>query len=356
MTLLWPPLSQIRADLLREAGPPAEAPLIRRDEASPPPPAPSHPEALLIELAQRRQAARAHFAEQPWEPGCIVLVRQGHAHVGVLLDRQDAPGALWHGWMTSAEPDWAGWHDVLLEPGDEPADPSASVVQTWNRVHLPEKPQTSAVLARLSPARLAAMRAVWTESLDPLRSGLSVGPAPGRVALRETQDGHTVLTGTPVGANDPRLEHQALYRNLGQDLIAAAQPSSATKAAAPSPPSVPSWWSRLRSALRPKDLLRPAFALLALVVVAQQWMIWQGGEEDNVRFRSLAPATEPPALMVRWQPSTRVEEAQALLSSLPAGPDTSILPDGRWLVEVDDLAAAHARLSASPLVQSVQEP
>ncbi|MGB3069939.1 MAG: hypothetical protein WBC18_15395 [Ottowia sp.] len=356
MTSLWPPLSQIRAELLGEASPSAEAPLLRHDEAPSPLRAPNHPEALLVDLAHRRQAARAYFAEQPWEPGCVVLVRQGHAHVGVLLDRQDAPGALWHGWMTSAEPDWAGWHDVLLEPSDEPADPSASVVQAWNRVRLPEQAQTSAVLARLSPARLAAMRAVWAESLDPQRpnAGTAVEPAPGHVALRETQDGHTVLTGTPLGANDPRLEHQALYRDLGQRLIAAAQPATPAPRAALSPPSTPSWWSRLRSALRPDGLLRPAFALLAVVAVAQQWMIWQGSEEDEVRFRSLPPA--PPSVVVRWQPTARVDEAQALLKSLPAGPDTSILPDGRWLIEVNDPATARARLSASPLVQMVEEP
>ena len=141
------------------------------------------------------------------------------------------------------------------------------------------------------------------------------------------------------------------------ELIEAAQAASSRRSAAPAlaPPAV-SWWSRLRSALRTDGFLRPAFALLALVVVAQQWVIWQGHPEDEVRFRSVAPQIESPALVVRWAPATRMEDAQALLEGLSSGRQASVLPDGRWLVEVDDLDAARVRLSASRLVQSVEEP
>lgn len=360
MTTLWPPLSQVRADLLGEArSPVADIPVIPHGAEPSPRSVPKDPEAPLMELAHRRQAARTRYADQPWEPGCVVLVRQGQAHVGVLLDHHDADQAVWHGWITSAEPDWAGLYDVLLEEDDGPSDPSASVVQAWNRVRIAERSQASEVLAFLSPSRLAAIRAVWAESLRPLElpTDSTIAPSPGHVALREAQGGHTVLTGTPLGPNDPRLEHYALYRDLGQRMIEDAQAISSTRAAPTSLPVTPSWWTRLRAAVRTDGLLRPAFALLALVVVAQQWMIWQGPPEEEVRFRGGAPATtQSPALVVRWQPATRVAEAQALLKTLSAHPDIGILPDGRWYIEVDDPANARALLTESGLVQSVEGP
>ncbi len=361
MTALWPPLALIRADLLGEASAYAQTPPLQDGEDAPQGAGRSSgtPEALLIDLARRRQAARARFAEQRWEPGCVVQVRQGTAHASVLLDHQDVQAASWHGWLTSAEPDWAGPHDVLLEEVDEPADPSASVIQAWNRVQITQPEPASAVLAHLSPARLAAVRGAWAESLGspPSASEAAMPSAPGHVALRETEGGHTVLTGTPIGPNDPRLEHQALYRELSQRLSEASQ-ASILKTAATSVPASPSWWTRFRSSLRLTDgWLRPAFALMALVVVTQQWVIWQGAQDDDVRFRGgMPPVTQTAALVVRWQPTTRIEDAQALLNSLPAAHDTSILPDGRWLIELNDPVTARAHLSASQLVQSVEGP
>lgn len=362
MTALWPPLSQIRVELLGEAGTPAsETPSIHHGAEPCSRPSAGDPAAPLIELTRRREAARTRFVGTPWGPGCVVVVgRKNLPHIGVLLDHHDVPNALWHGWVTSAEPDWSGFYDVLLEDDDGPSDPSVSVVQAWNRVRISARAQGSPVLACLSLDRLAAVRAVWAESLSPTKLDTESGieSAPGHVALRETPDGHMVLTGTPLGPRDPRLDHQALYRDLGQRLIEDAQAvASAPKNISSSSQAAPSWWTRLRSALRTDGLLRPAFALLALVVVAQQWMLWQGGGEDEVRFRGgTPPATEPPGLVVRWQPSTRIDEAQTLLKSLSAHPDIGILPDGRWYIEVNDPAAARARLAESGLAQSVEVP
>ena len=397
VTTLWPPLAQVRAELLehdyagRQNTPAApegsarpEVPIIRHEAlAAPKPAADDHLLGPLLDLARRRQAARIRFPAQAWEPGCVVQTQQNTARLGVLLDRQDDSGAFWSGWLTTAEPDWAGWHDVLLEPGDEPSDPSVAVIQAWNRVRIPSSQEpASRVLARLSTERMAAVRAVWDESQKP--TPLEIPPAPGRVALRDTADGHMVLTGTPLATNDPRHDHQTLYRDVGQRLIEACRTTSAsanseeakesnafqTRQTPPTPLPLPltpasdtpeapsdSWWSRILASLRPNALLRPAFALLVLVVIGQQWMLWQGVQDDEVRFRGgTSPAAVPPSLVVRWQEAVRVEEAQALLGSLPVQQHISVLPDGRWLIEVNEPAAARAKLSASPLVNSVEGP
>lgn len=390
MATLWPPLAQVQAELLGSefsgrtyipapinGAAATEAPMFRH-EASAASGSEQHLTGPLLDLAQRRQAARARFRDRAWEPGCVVLVRQGTSHLGVLLDLQDDSGKFWNGWLTTAEPDWAGWHDVLLEPGDQPTDPSVAVIQAWNRVRVPPPGgQTSNVLAHMSPQRLAAVRAVWSESLKP--TTVDTEPMPGRVALRDTAEGHMVLTGTPLATDDPRQDHQSLYSELGRRLIETCQSAEASERAgaslapqaqrAPDFPDRPapgqvaavagpaSWWGRILDTLRPDTIWRPAFALLVLVVVGQQWMLWQGGNEDEVRFRGgTLPASETPSLVVRWQPGVRMEEAQALLNSLQGQHDLTVLPDGSWLITPDDPGAARARLSESPLVKSVEGP
>ena len=366
MTTLWPPLAQIRAELQGDAQEPYEppvptvVPLVKHPETAPRRSADEDLLAPLLELARRREAARAHWRDSTWEPGCVVLTRQGAASVGVLLDHEDASGTFWNGWLTSAEPDWAAWHDVLLEPGDEPADPGVAVIQAWNRVRIPFS-KNAPMLARLSSMRLAAVREVWAESDDATPADAT--PYPGHIALRETAYGHMVLTGTPLGTDDPRREQQALYQDLGQRLTAAEQETALQPAGqhestkAPSLVSSPAWWSRLRAMFRPDGWIRPAFALLALVVVGQQWVIWQGGQEDEVRFRGGPPQVlQAPALVVRWAPATQLQEAQALIGTLTGRHDISVLPDGRWLIELDDPQAARNALSASRLVESVEAP
>ena len=389
MATLWPPLAQVRAELLgneraswastpapHEADAPPEVAIVHRERpATPKPAADDHLLGPLLDLARRRQAARIHFSARSWEPGCVVMTQQGTTRLGVLLDCQDESGTFWSGWLTTAEPDWAGWHDVLLEPGDGPSDPSVAVIQAWNRVRIPSsQAPASRVLARLSTERMAAVRAVWDESLNPTQ--LEARPAPGRVALRDTTNGHMVLTGTPLATDDPRHDHQTLYRDLGQRLIEACETTPASEESealqAQQTPQTPlplthasgtaaapaaSWWKGILALLRPNTLMRPAFAVLVLVLVGQQWMLWQGSQDDEVRFRGgTPPAAVSPSLILHWHAAVRVEEAQALLGSLPEHPHISVLPDGRWLIEVNDAAAAKAQLSASPLVKSVEEP
>jgi hypothetical protein len=120
--------------------------------------------------------------------------------------RQD----LWHGWLVSAETDYATEWDVLLTEADGPCDPIAGMVQLWNPVYA-YLPSTGRVLAQLRPERVAALRAVAAEFLGGADTGLM--PHPGHVGARETLDGHVVLTGTPLGgADDPRHRYRTLYR------------------------------------------------------------------------------------------------------------------------------------------------
>ena len=65
----------------------------------------------------------------------------------------------WLGWLVAAETDYATDRDVLLEPVDEPFDPLAGMVQTWNPLAVDIR-QGSRVLAQLSKNRLAAIREV----------------------------------------------------------------------------------------------------------------------------------------------------------------------------------------------------
>jgi hypothetical protein len=167
----------------------------------------------LVEWSRRREAARqATFSMDPSPGGLLGLVHAGVV-LGVLLDRP-LDGHRWRAWMAAPECDWAGPHDVLLEPQDEPFDPLCGLVQTWNEVAL-QFPVADGILnlGQLSAVRLEAVRAVHEEFLS--QRQISVPPEPGRIALRTVGQAHSVLTGTPLLDDDPRQAYQALYRKLG---------------------------------------------------------------------------------------------------------------------------------------------
>ena len=106
--------------------------------------------------------------------------------------------------------------------------------------------------------------------------------------------------------------------------------------------------------------MRPAFAVLALVVVVQNVGLFGASPDDEeVRFRSTPalPATvSAPELLVRWKADVRMDETGALLQSIPAevvgGPDAQ----GRWRLRLADPVGGLALLSVSPLVESVAPP
>ncbi|MBK8271322.1 MAG: hypothetical protein IPK83_24575 [Planctomycetes bacterium] len=123
-----------------------------------------------------------------------------------LLSESTTSDQVWSGWLVTTETDYAGPDDMLLGPEDEPCDPLARMVQTWNpiRVYLPS---TSRVLAQLKPERLAAVRALAATPTEPMESAND--PAqPGRVVSRHVGS-YQILTGSPLGDDDPRH----IYRN-----------------------------------------------------------------------------------------------------------------------------------------------
>lgn len=362
-TTLWPPLGVIRRGFEPDAGPPADAGTV----AAPPgrAPAPVDPGLdlglPLAELARRRDAVARRAFSARWAPGRLLSVLHEGRLRGVLLDRQ-GPGEAWQGWMAAGEADWAGAFDVLLEPDDEPFEPAFGLIQAWNSVTLVQAPPLCArVLGEISATRLAAIRAVHDEWAA--RASLAIAPAPGRIALRTAGGVFSVLSGTPLAPQDPRAEYQALYREAAARFSAAA----AQPAAAASPPHAPArlredgsgGWARVRRWFAADGLVRPAFAVLALVVVVQNaGLLRTPAEDDEVRFRAVPGATAPVAadLVVRWAPGTDMAASGALLRSLSAevvgGPDAQ----GAWHLRLPQPAQAREVLAASPLVEYVGPP
>lgn len=358
-TELWPPLSLIRSAFER-------APAIAPGEQVVAPPrgsnATPHDAAQdlllpLTELARRREAVAQRAFPARWAPGRLVsLVHDGRL-LGVLLDKCIGDDR-WQGWMAAGEADWAGAFDVLLEPGDEPFEPLFGMVQAWNPVTLTPAPQLCArVLGELSATRLAAVRAVHDEWMA--RQPLGIDAAPGQIALRSAGGVFTVLSGTPLGSADPRTEYQALYREAAQSVSASLQAAPVPQHAPPAADAMAEggWGARLRRWFGADMLVRPAFALLALVVVVQgSGLLGRGGEDDDVRFRSVptAPTGAPVELLVRWKAGVDLDEAalalRAASAELVGGPDAR----GAWRVRAADPATARAALAASPLVDTVR--
>ena len=371
---LWPPLSVIRNALETGAAvPDAEAddvpgavvvampgtiPGTRSEAASKP--AASGLLLPLAELARRREAVARRAFPARWSPGRLVSVVHEGRLLGVLLDRC-IHGELWQGWMAAGEADWAGAFDVLLEPDDEPFEPMFGVVQTWNVLTLEPRAQLCArVLGELSATRLAAIRAVhdeWAAHAAP-----DIAPEPGRIALRTVGGVFSVLSGTPLGPQDPRADYQGLYRNAGLQLARAPVPpreEGAEPSARARPRARPEggWWGSIRRWFGAEGWARPAFAVLALFVLVQNIGLLGGrdaAEEDEVRFRAVpsAPAPVRADLVVRWKDGVRMDEADRLLQSISADVVGGPGGGGAWRLRVPEPVDALAVLADSPLVES----
>ena len=377
---LWPPLSVIRNAFETRAAVPADeapdaapatatvampgAPAAAGAEAAPAAAAASDLLLPLAELARRREAVAQRAFSARWAPGRLVSVVHEGRLLGVLLDRR-IHGDLWQGWMAAGEADWASAFDVLLEPDDEPFEPMFGVIQAWNVLTLEPSPQLCArVLGEVSATRLAAIRAVHDEWAA--HASLAIAPEPGRIALRSVGGVFSVLSGTPLGPQDPRVDYQALYRDAGLQLGAAlAQPSgdAAGPAATPSSRARPQprpeggWWGSIRRWFGAEGWARPAFAVLALFVVVQNIGSLGGRgatEEDEVRFRAVpaAPAPARADLVVRWKAGVRMDEADRLLQSISADVVGGPGGNGAWRLRVPEPVDALAVLAASPLVES----
>jgi len=128
----------------------------------------------------------------------------------VLLDAPAEAPAVWHGWLVSAETDYAGWWDFVLQEQDAPFDPEAAMVQVWNPVRL-YLPMAARVVGQLSHARLQAVRALAADFVM-AEPPADIPSWPGRVASRTTSPGLRVTTGSPLGNDsDTRHRYQQLY-------------------------------------------------------------------------------------------------------------------------------------------------
>jgi hypothetical protein len=316
----------------------------------------------LAELARRREAVSRRAFPARWAPGRLVSVLHDGRLLGVLLDRC-IEGERWQGWMAAGEADWAGAFDVLLEPGDEPFEPMFGVVQAWNVIALAPSPALCArVLGELSATRLAAVRAVHDEWAA--HAVLDIAPEPGRIALRGVGGAFSVLSGTPLGPQDPRADYQGLYRNAGLQL-GTAQVRGETEGDVPSARARPQprpeggWWGSIRRWFGAEGWARPAFAVLALCVLVQNIGLLGGRDapdDDEVRFRDVPAASAPePAradLVMRWKEGVRMDEADRLLQSISADVVGGPGGNGAWLLRVPEPVEALAVLAASPLVES----
>lgn len=364
---LWPPLDEVRRVLgapVEEAGAGAreagawEAVQDLPDLAL----APALPEPLRV-LAEARLALAVLQDDGPWQAGDIVaLPGPGGNLLGILLDEAEpaeaGPGRRWRGWMTAAEADWAGVHDVLLEPDDGPFDPVAAVVQAWNPVRVLER--SAPLLGRLGPARLAAVRAVCDEFASAAGvDNVIMAPRPGLIALRQA-GGFTVLTGTPLASGDPRAPYQAMYREAARQLVQPA--AAAVQPEAPIAVAATPWWRRLRSWLGvdgPTRVGMVAASLAALVLILHG--LYPAAPigmpiDDEVRFRSLEAPVAGAELSVRWREGADPEAIAALVRSFGGevvdGPNAA----GLWTLRSPDPAVAQRTLLASPLVLEVIGP
>jgi hypothetical protein len=365
-TELWPPLSVIRSAFQAGGATPAAPDAAGHESvvampgtapgsgaAAEPPRAVLDLLLPLTELARRREAVAQRAFTARWAPGRLVSVVHEGRLLGVLLDRC-IHDDLWQGWMAAGEADWASAHDVLLEPDDEPFEPAFGLIQAWNVLTLEPSPQLCArVLGEVSATRLAAIRAVHDEWSA--QAPLAIAPEPGHIALRTVGDVFSVLCGTPLGAQDPRTDYQALYRDAALQLSSASAAAGAARAI-PQLKRSAGWWDSISRWFTADGWMRPAFAVLALVLVVENVSLFgQRTEEgDDVRFRSAPPAAAvaPADLVVRWKPEARVEDTTRLLQSISAevvgGPGV----DGRWRLRVADPVQGLAALAASPLVAS----
>lgn len=395
-SLLWPPLETIRQSLC--LGLPATlapndahtAPCADLRATADAAPARNRPDPFtpLQEYAHRQQAFREHeFAPGLWA-GRLVRVQFTDYALTCLLDApeknggEDDASVAWRCFVVTPECDWAGRYDVLLEPEDAPFHPICGMVQAWHMIVAPLDPRAS-ILGELSPQRMAAIRAVREEYIhaqsaadaNTIADGDVSTSRPGLIALRSVGP-HTVLTGSALADDDPRLHYQALYREharellarlaraqeaqtqaqaqVAQALAASAQPSSPSRArpAQPFSSTLSAWFKKGRDWFSADWLVRPAFAVLCLLFAGQMLLPEHAALlDDDIRFRGAAPGE---TLTVHWRRDASSQAITQALSETGAtiihGPD--IHQD--YILHAADLAALAARLQASGLTEKIE--
>lgn len=359
---LWPPLEWIdetppRAGMPESAVAPADAGAAPGVSVLPP---------AIAELIDRRVAARQALATLAPAVGAIVATHYpepGNRRLQILLCRELRNE--WMGYLVGAEPDYASHWDVLLTPDDAPFDPEAAMVQTWNPVRLPLGNETS-VVARLSAERLAAVEAVADEFRRQIIAPLP--PQPGRVYPRQTEAGHAVLTGTPLGGvDDPRRLYQSLYIGYARAAEAASlrfAPPQPQPAPEPAPEATLGDLISPSHSRRAPTLRRSGWAVLVLAVAGALLVGgWLAGllrepapRQEFELTRGVLPRPASADFRIVVNPQAEFGAVVALLQKqgcrIVAGPS----PSGElWLAlePTADREETRQQLSASPLIDDV---
>lgn len=265
--------------------------------------------AFIRDKVRKRIATReAHFDTQP-TAGQIWRFdgsQNNLAPLCVLLDHPKS-GNVWSGWLVSPETDYASNQDVLLEPQDEPFDPLAAMVQTWNPVSV-DISKGSKVLALLTTERLAAMREVANGE-----SEVGGSARAGFVAPLKTYSGAVVLAGTCIThPEDPRRQYQTLYLTASQALEQQHFTSNV-----------------VHLPQRTRFNSNVGWAIAASVMLAQTVIIanMMGGQsndglkhEQSQEYRATPQApTNYAYLEVYFKPDTKEVDIRKLLTKLNAG-------------------------------------
>jgi hypothetical protein len=201
-------------------------------------PAPTTVPAWLMDTIERKVAASALALPQKPSSGMLIEVThvitppgakfldwQLNSPLHVLLDEQSADtDQVWLGWLVSADADYAGQWDVVLEADDGPMDPICGMVQLWNPTKL-YWPMAKRLCGQLSATRMQKLRLRAEEMLFS-ETSINEPPRPGHIGMHrlESMPHLSVLSGSPLGGDDdPRRSYQAMYHQVQVALLEPAR-------------------------------------------------------------------------------------------------------------------------------------
>lgn len=345
MRSLWPPIEVIASNLQNGSGSVLPFPDRSTTSNDAIETADSEMPAFIRDKVRKRIATReAQFDTQP-TAGQIWRFdgsQNNLAPICVLLDHPKV-GKVWSGWLVSPETDYASNRDVLLEPKDEPFDPIAAMVQTWNPVSV-DISKGNKVLALLASERLAAIGEVASgecENGGAARAGF--------VAPLKTHSGAVILSGTCIThPEDPRRQYQTLYRSAAQTLE--QQHSTSNVVHLPQ---------------RNRFNSNVGWAIAASVMLAQTVIIanMMGGQskdelryEQSQEYRAVPQAPANSAyLEVYFKPDTKEVDIRKLLTQLNASIVDGPGEFGQYRIRINSNAAQEALsvIRKSGLVDSI---
>jgi hypothetical protein len=300
--------------------------------------------AFILDKVRKRVASRsAKFDTYP-KSGQIWRF-DGHPDdlipLCVLIDHE-LGNHRWSGWITAPEVDYACNKDVLLEPKDEPFDPLAAMVQTWNPVEVDIR-KASRVLAELSPDRLDAIRELVSN-----RGEEGGGARPGFVAPLKMPSGASLLSGTRIThPEDPRNKYQALY-------LAAARALESQLGT-----------SKIIQLPKRRDTMRKAgWAIAASVILAQAVIIANVmqsppaivGSSEDLEYRAIPKQSDGAiTIEVFFKSDVREIEIRKLLTMLNARIVDGPGDFGQYRLQVKEKTSQEAisKLISSGLTDSV---